>query len=99
MLHGYKTRRILNRHCTIKVLRKEYYDLLSFTFGLQHEMKQSKFSVSSKTKQLMVQSVRDLNQKRKMLVRCFDSVLHERSTQWLKDSRSELEHKTLCVIE
>ena len=52
-----------------------------------------------KTKQLMVQSVRDLNQKRKMLVRCFDSVYHERSAQWLIDSRSESEHRTLCVLE
>lgn len=34
LMLGYKTRRILTRHCTIKVLRKEYYDLLSFTFGL-----------------------------------------------------------------
>lgn len=58
---GYKTRRILSRHCTIRILKKEYYDLLSFTFGLQHEMRLSKNTVSAKTKQLMVQSVRDLN--------------------------------------
>ena len=36
---GYKARRILSRHCTIRILKKEYYDLLSFTFGLQHEMR------------------------------------------------------------
>ena len=58
----------------MRILKKEYYDLLSFTFGLQHEMRQSKHSVSTKTKQLMVQSVRDLNQKRKMLNKLFYSL-------------------------
>lgn len=54
VIQGYKTRRILTRHCTMRVLKKEYYDLLAFTFGLQHEMRQSKHSVSAKTKSLMV---------------------------------------------
>ena len=35
----------------------------------------------------MVQSVRDLNQKRKMLNKIFDSLMHEKSNQWLKDSK------------
>ena len=39
VLKGYKTRRILARHGTLSALKKEYYDLLSFTFGLQHEMR------------------------------------------------------------
>jgi hypothetical protein len=79
LVQGYKTRRILTRHCTVRILKKEYYDLLSFTFGLQHEMRQSKQSVSTKTKQLMVQSVRDLNQKRKMLNKLFYSLMCEKS--------------------
>ncbi len=87
VMKGYKTRRILSKHCTLGVLKKEYYDLLSFTFGLQHEMRQSKQTVSHKTKQLMVQSVRDLNQKRKMLNRVLETVMAEKSAQWLRDSR------------
>jgi hypothetical protein len=34
---------------------------LHFTFGLQLEMKQKKTAVPVKTKQLLLQSVRDLN--------------------------------------
>lgn len=49
-MKGYKVRRILSRHNTLGVLKKEYYDLLSFTFGLQHEMRQAKSTVSGKTK-------------------------------------------------
>ena len=88
VLLGYKVRRILSRHVTVQVLKKEYYDLLAFTFGLQHEMRATKNAVSSKTKQLMVQSVRDLNQKRRMLNRVLETVLTDHTAQWLRDSRN-----------
>jgi hypothetical protein len=50
-------------------------------------MRQSKQTVSQKTKQLMVQSVRDLNQKRKMLNRVLETVMNEKNAQWLRDSK------------
>lgn len=84
---GYKTRRILKYHSTVRILKKEYTDLLSFTFGLQLEIKGTKKAVSQKTKQLLLQSVRDLNQKRKMLIKTFDMIVNERSAQWIKDSK------------
>jgi hypothetical protein len=34
VLKGYKTRRILKYHTHVSALKKEYSDLLSFTFGL-----------------------------------------------------------------
>lgn len=46
MLQGYKTRRILKYHITVHVLKKEYTDLLAFTFGLQLEIKSTKKAVS-----------------------------------------------------
>ena len=34
VIMGYKTRRILKQHSVVSALKKEYCDLLSFTFGL-----------------------------------------------------------------
>jgi len=44
-------------------------------------------NVSSKTKQLLIQTIRDLNQKRKSLVKTFETARQDSSAQWLKDSR------------
>lgn len=74
-------------------IRKEYTDLLAFTFGLQLEMKQAKKAVPQKTKALLLQSIRDLTQKKKSLIKALDTVLGEQSSMWLKNSKKCFEEQ------
>ena len=92
MLKGYKTRRILKEHHVVSKLRVEYSDLLQFAFGLQIELKQlnpvsQKVQVQS-TKALLIQSVKDLNQKRQQFNQTFYQVLSS-GKQWLVQSRPD----------
>ena len=69
LLLGYKTRRILKCHKAVSKLKLEYEDLLSFAFELRVELRQlsvgkEKCVQPNQIKQLLVQSVKDLNSKR-----------------------------------
>lgn len=91
-MQGYKTRRILKEHPVVKKLRLEYADLISFAFRLQLELKQldplNDYAQVKQTKALLVQSVKDLNQKRLQFNDQFYSVFSN-GAQWIEQSRQK----------
>ena len=76
----------------VKKLRIEYADLLSFAFGLQVELRQlsqaGRHAQIHQVKSLLVQSVKDLNQKREQFNTMLEAVLSS-GKQWLEQSRPE----------
>ena len=92
LIQGYKTRRILADHQIVSKLRTDYSDLLSFAFGLQQELKSldpcSQQSQVRQVKQLLVQSVKDLNHKRMQFNEIFYQVLGD-GARWLEHSRGK----------
>ena len=71
-------------------LKTDYTDLLSFAFGLQEELKAlepcEQQAQARQVKQLLVQSVKDLNHKRMQFNASFYQVV-ESGAKWLEQSR------------
>ena len=92
LIQGYKTRRILAKHQIVAKIRTDYSDLLSFAFGLQQELKSLDPCVQQtqvrQVKQLLVQSVKDLNHKRMQFNETFYQVIND-GVRWLTHSRGK----------
>ena len=92
LIEGYKTRRILKSHTVVSKLRADYSDLLSFAFGLQQELKLldpiEQAQQVRQVKQLLVQSVKDLNSKRVQFNDSFYEVMAN-GAKWLEQSRAK----------
>ena len=72
---GFKVRHILNGFGNVKRLKREYNDLLKFAFTLQHELNQ-KYKFNQSVKLMLIQTVKDLNNKRLQFNNEFWHVYH-----------------------
>ncbi len=81
---GFKTRRILSKHPSVSLLRKDYLKLFRFYFQLQSRINQSVKKVSIRTKQLLAQSYKELVVTRKAFMFEFFDILGSVGNRWLK---------------
>jgi DNA repair ATPase RecN len=76
---GFKTRHILSKHQLVNKYRTDYQDMLAWAFKLQVELSQlndkKKTEQAAQVKRLLLQSVRDLTQKRAQFNQTFDEII------------------------